>query len=86
LALNIEGGSTNAVLVGAPHYDSGSDSGLVEVLNGYVIPEYHMIIIPIVFMLIIFAVWKRKRNISSSGENQSSHSVDGKGRDELNKR
>ncbi|UCG68257.1 MAG: FG-GAP repeat protein, partial [Thermoplasmata archaeon] len=67
LALNVEGGSTNAVVVGAPHYDDGSntDAGEVEILNAFVIPEFSSIAIPVV-SIIMFVVIQRKRVILTS--------------------
>jgi hypothetical protein len=59
-ALNIEGSTSNAVVAGAPHYDSGSDSGLVDVLNAFVIPEYSNAFIPILIIIAIFIVRRKK--------------------------
>jgi hypothetical protein len=58
-ALCMNGGS-NMVVAGAPHHDTGieTDSGRAEIL---VIPEYQNILIPIFMMLILVAVWRKKR-------------------------
>jgi hypothetical protein len=61
-ALNIEGGATKAVVVGAPHYDGGTDSGKAEVLNAFVIPEFPLIILPITILIALFLI-KRKRRL-----------------------
>jgi hypothetical protein len=63
-ALNIEGGSTNAVVVGAPHYDGGTDSGKAEVLNAFVIPEFPSIFIPITMFIALFLIEKKRRSRS----------------------
>jgi hypothetical protein len=61
LALNIEGGTTNTVVVGAPHYDGGTDSGKTEVLNAFVIPEFPSIFIPITMFIALFYIEKKRR-------------------------
>jgi hypothetical protein len=67
LALNIEGGSINAVVVGAPHYNDGSntDAGEVEILNAFVIPEFSSVVIPVVSIIMLVAIQRRRIILTS---------------------
>ncbi|UCG70993.1 MAG: FG-GAP repeat protein, partial [Thermoplasmata archaeon] len=58
LALKMDGGSNNMVVVGGPHYDGSTDIGEAEILY---IPEYTTIIMPFVGTIILFAIYRRKR-------------------------
>jgi hypothetical protein len=70
-ALNIEGGSTNAVVVGAPHYDSGTDSGLAEVLNAFVIPEYSTAFVPVTIVIALFFMGRVTCYSKKKGKNST---------------
>ena len=72
LSLKVEGGTINSVVVGAPHFDSVSDSGRVEILNT-VIPEYSTVTIPVFIIMAIFIAGRKSSIISrrkEKGKNQ----------------
>jgi hypothetical protein len=58
LALKMDNGNYNMVVVGGPHYDGSTDIGEAEILY---IPEYSTIITPFVGTIILFAIYRRKR-------------------------
>jgi len=64
---NVDGVDKVEVIVGAPGFDLGpkADVGKVYVYTtGGLIPEFHSIIIPILFLLILIAIVKRKCRLS----------------------
>jgi hypothetical protein len=71
LSLKVEGGSINTVSVGAPHFDSGSDSGRVEILNSTVIDEFSITTIPVLMMIVIFMI--RRKRYFLSGRKKKGH-------------
>jgi hypothetical protein len=66
---DIDGNGLMEVICGAPHYNttagetppSAEDVGKVYCYTGFLIPEFSEILVPIVFMLLIIAIWRRRR-------------------------
>jgi hypothetical protein len=59
---DMNGDSVNETLCGAPHFDDGAetDAGKAYCHSTFIISEFDEISIPIIFMLILVAVWRRK--------------------------
>jgi hypothetical protein len=70
LAFKMDGGSYDMVVVGSPHHDGSTDTGEVEVLNCYVIPEYSTIIMPVVSVVVLM-IMARKRIIFKKRKNSN---------------
>jgi hypothetical protein len=65
---NVNGSGNINVIVGAPHFDDGmnTDAGKAYVYTtGAIIPEFNSILIPILIMLTIIIIFRKKRIIKS---------------------
>jgi hypothetical protein len=59
LAFKMDGGNYDMVVVGSPHHDGSTDTGEVEVLNCYVIPEYSTIVMPILSIIVLMMISRK---------------------------
>ncbi len=59
----MNGDNINETLCGAPHFDDGSntDAGKAYCHSIFIIPEFSEIVMPVFVMILIFAIWRRKR-------------------------
>jgi hypothetical protein len=62
LALKFDGGSYNAIIAGSPDYDDGSDTDVGEVKAMIIIPEYSTVVVPLLFVVVLFAFRRRRKN------------------------
>jgi tetratricopeptide (TPR) repeat protein len=60
--LNINGGSYNAIIAGSPDYDNGSDTDAGQAKALIIIPEYSTVIVPLLIILVLFALRSRRKN------------------------
>jgi hypothetical protein len=58
----MDGGSNSMVLVGSPHRDGSTDVGGAEILY---IPEYSNFVMPVFGIILVFAIYRRKRKRKS---------------------
>jgi hypothetical protein len=60
MALNVDGGTFNGIIVGAPDNDDGSDTDAGEAAIVNMIPEFEEVLIPVIFVILITIIRCRR--------------------------